>query len=223
MAQNALVLFSGGLDSAVSLYWVLSKGWKVNTIELEYYRRPAHERQACIDLRKRAGVSDDNAIVVPLPFIREVVDLSPGTFVNTELNQAPPGYIPTRNLVFYSLCAYYAEILGIRYIVGGHNRADAESFPDAGKNFFVHVNRLLELAMWSHSLLHTEILLPLIEYRKIEVLRLGYKLRIPFELTWSCYYDAGLPCGICLSCVERRDAFAEAGFPDPLFINGKME
>ena len=222
MTENALILLSGGLDSAVSLYWALSQSWNASTIELEYHQRPSRERSACFDLRKHAGISDAHAIVVPLDFVREVTDLPEGALVNTSLSQAPQGYIPSRNLVFYSLCSYYAEILGIRYIVGGHNRGDSESFPDAGRFFFRRLNQVLELAMWSYSQTHTEILLPLIEYGKAEVLRLGYSLGVPFELTWSCYHDAERPCGDCESCTERRDAFAEVGFPDPLMASGTI-
>lgn len=216
MVDKALILFSGGLDSAVSLYWAKAQGWEISTIEMEYYHRPVHERQACTALREHAGIGNARSISVPIDFIREASDLPGNVCLNASLDQAPQGYIPARNMVFYSICGYYAEILGARYIVGGHNQADSRSFPDAGGNFFEGLNQLLKSGLWSHAHIHTEIILPLIGAEKANVLRLGYSLGVPFEVTWSCYYDGDLPCRTCKSCVERKDAFAAAGLKDPL-------
>jgi 7-cyano-7-deazaguanine synthase len=215
-AECALVLLSGGIDSAVSFYWALSRGWDVRTIEFEYYQRPQRERAACRKLREWVGV--EAPIIVPLGFIREVVDLAEGELANDFLQQAPQGYIPSRNLIFYSLAAYHAEILGARYIIGGHNRSDSEDFPDAGANFFSRMNELLKASMWGHAKVRTEILLPLMTLGKAEVVRLGEKLKVPFELTWSCYHNAEDPCGACNSCSERMEAFLEAGVSDPLVV-----
>lgn len=212
--EDALVLLSGGIDSTVSLYWALAKGWRVRTIEFEYYQRPHRERTACRQLRERIGL--DKHIIVPLEFIREVSDLEENNPAAIFWKQAPQGYIPSRNLLFYAFAAYYAEILGARYIVGGHNRGDSADFPDAGKLFFDQMNELLKTSMWSHSRLDTQILLPLMGLEKAEVVRMGETLKVPFELTWSCYHDAEVPCGICDSCGERRDAFCDAGIGDPL-------
>jgi 7-cyano-7-deazaguanine synthase in queuosine biosynthesis len=120
--MRAIVLLSGGLDSAVSLHWAKSKGWRVFPIEFDYYDRPERERQACSDLCAQAGIR--GRIVVPVPFMREAVDIPDLELANPALRRAPEGYIPVRNLAFYSLAAYYAETLGARYIVGGHNRTD---------------------------------------------------------------------------------------------------
>ncbi len=216
-AERALVLLSGGLDSAVSLYWSLSRGWDVATIEFEYHLRPERESRACRELRERAGIRE--SVVVPLGFVREASDLPPERVLNSELRKSPEGYIPARNLLFYALAAHYAEPGGRRYIVGGHNRTDSVSFPDAGRDFFNHLNALLKLAVWSHSTTGTEIVLPLIEMDKTQVIRMGRDLQVPFELTWSCYFDGDAPCGTCESCVERREAFSAAGVEtsiDPL-------
>jgi 7-cyano-7-deazaguanine synthase len=205
--EKALVLLSGGLDSAVSLYWAQAEGWDLATIEFEYHLRPARERKSCSDLRRRTGV--ETHVSVPIPFIREGVDLPPEAIRNPFLLGAPEGYVPSRNLIFYSLCAYHAEILGARYIVGGHNRTDPESFPDAGRGFFERLNALLGLSVWSYASSPVEIVLPLLEMDKIGVLRLGQELGVPFDLTWSCYTDQDQPCGTCESCLERERAFAQ--------------
>jgi 7-cyano-7-deazaguanine synthase len=205
--MQAIVLLSGGLDSAVAMYWSKSQGWDVIPAEFEYHERPERERRACRDLRSQAGIRD--LITIPIPFLREISDISPPELNNPMLTRAPQGYIPLRNLIFYSLAAYHAEIRGARYIVGGHNRTDCESFPDAGEAFWEQLNRILGLAIWSHAAIHTEIVLPLLKLGKAEVIRLGYRLGVPFDLTWSCYYNADQPCGTCESCLERAQAFAE--------------
>ena len=207
--MRAIVLFSGGLDSAVALYWAQSRGLTVIPAEFEYHLRPERERRACRDLRLRAGITDQ--IMIPVPFLRESADIPARELNNPALASAPQGYIPLRNLIFYSLAAYHAEILGARYIIGGHNRTDCESFPDAGRAFWEQLNNLFKLAIWSHTDIRTEIVLPLIEMDKTEVIRLGARLGVPFELTWSCYFDAAHPCGSCESCLERDRAFAALG------------
>ncbi|MBZ5495252.1 MAG: 7-cyano-7-deazaguanine synthase [Acidobacteriia bacterium] len=207
--MRAIVLLSGGVDSAVALYWARSQNWDIFALEFEYYERPERERRSCRDLCTHAGIS--NRIVAPIQFIREISDIPAPELANPALARAPQGYIPLRNLIFYSLSGYHAEILGARHIVGGHNRTDCESFPDAGKPFWEQLNQIFKIAIWSHSEVQTEIILPLIDMGKAEVVRLGSELRVPFELTWSCYFNADCPCGACASCLERAEAFAAAG------------
>jgi len=206
---RAIVLLSGGLDSAVALHWARARGWECHTMEFEYHERPERERRACQDLCEQASITD--RIVTPIPFIREVADIPGRELANPALTRAPQGYIPLRNLIFYALSGYHAEILGARHIVGGHNRTDCERFPDAGKAFWDQLNRILTIAIWSHGEIGTRIVLPFIDMGKAEVIRLGRQLGVPFELTWSCYFDAARPCGACESCIEREAAFAAAG------------
>ncbi len=207
--MQTIVLLSGGIDSAVALYWARSRGWEINSLEFEYHERPNQERKACRALCARADIQ--NQIVVPLPFIREAADIPQSERLNPLLQNTPPGYIPLRNLIFYSLAGYHAEILGARYIIGGHNRSDYANFPDAGKGFWDQLNQILKTAIWSYAEIQTEICLPLIGMWKDEVVGLGAELQVPLELTWSCYFDGDRPCGSCPSCVERAEAFSAAG------------
>ncbi len=207
--MQAIVLLSGGLDSAVAMYWAKAQGWTVTPAEFDYHERPERERRACRDLRSHAGITD--IITISVPFLREISDVPAQELNNPMLARAPQGYIPLRNLIFYALAAYYAEIRGARYIVGGHNRTDCESFPDAGRAFWEQLNRIFGLAIWSHSAIRTEIVLPLLTLEKAEVIQLGARLGVPFDLTWSCYYNTDKPCGTCESCLERAEAFAAAG------------
>lgn len=213
--MRAIVLLSGGLDSAAALFWARAQGWEVLAIEFDYYLRPEREKKACNELLAHAGIRE--TISVPLPFLREIADLPEGTLKNQALCRAPEGYIPLRNLIFYALAAGYAEILGAGCLVGGHNRTDCERFPDAGKPFWQALGRILQQSMWSYPDLKLQVILPLIDLDKAGVIRLARTLGVPFDLTWSCYFDAEAPCGACASCRERAAAFAAA---DQVTVSG---
>jgi 7-cyano-7-deazaguanine synthase len=212
--ERAIVLLSGGVDSAVSLWWARKQGWDVWPLTFDYFGRPKRERTAIEALVKEAGVRPVRT--VPLPFLKEVDDLRAGGLANPVLEASPEGYIPARNLIFYSLAAYFAELDGIGYLVGGHNGIDPESFPDASPKFFDFLNNVLRLSLWSFDRSPVQVLVPLSGKSKEDVLRMGQELGVPFGLTWSCYWDRDTPCGTCVSCRERRDAFAAIGVPDPL-------
>ncbi len=212
--DRAIVLLSGGIDSAVALWWAKSQGWDVRPLTFDYFGRPKREHAAIRALVGRATVGPVRS--VRLPFLKEVDDLRPSGFENAALNESPEGYIPARNLIFYSLAAYYAELDGTRYLVGGHNGTDPESFPDASPRFFEHLNGLLGMSLWSYKRSPAEVVLPLAGKPKEDVLRLGRRLGVPFELTWSCYWDQDTHCGTCVSCTERRGAFAAVGLEDPV-------
>jgi len=212
--DRAIVLLSGGVDSAVTLWWARSQGWDIQPLTFDYFGRPKREHGAITALVKRAGVRPIRTVDVP--FLKEVDDLRPSGFDNAALNESPEGYIPARNLIFYSLAAYFGELDGTRYLVGGHNGTDPESFPDASPKFFDHLNHVFGMSLWSYKQSPIEVLVPLGGKSKEEVLRMGRRLGVPFEFTWSCYWDQDVHCGTCVSCTERREAFAAIGIEDPV-------
>ncbi len=216
--DRAIVLLSGGVDSAVTLWWTKAQAWDVHPLTFDYFGRPQREHTAIQALVKAAGVRPVRSI--PLPFLKEVDDLRSAGLANPVLEASPEGYIPARNLIFYSLAAYFAELEGIRYLVGGHNGIDPESFPDASPRFFDHLNDVFRLSLWSFERSPVEVRVPLSGKSKEDVLRLGQSLGVPFELTWSCYWDRDTPCGTCVSCQERREAFAAIGLRDPAPYEG---
>jgi 7-cyano-7-deazaguanine synthase len=149
----------------------------------------------------------------------------------------PEGYIPARNMVFYASAAYYAEVYGAGCIVGGHLETDCIGFPDASAGFFSAVERLISLArpvMVSQEGKNVSragdgqvadsggsgdavrLLLPFLRSGKSDVLRLGFELKVPLELTWTCYLDGKIQCGSCAACLERKQAFESIGLLDPI-------
>lgn len=211
--SRALVLVSGGIDSAVSLWWVKQRGWAPFALTVNYYERPLREQEATRVLCDRAGV---RLIELSMPFLKGVGDLQGEELQNEALREAPVIYIPARNLIFYSLAGHFAETLGIPRIVGGHIGSDAEHFPDASRDFFHGLNRLFQRGIRTFGNASIEILLPLLDLKKEEVLRLGLELQVPLEATWSCYWDRPEPCGRCPACLQRKGAFERIGRLDPL-------
>src|SRR3990170_6741796 len=184
---KALVLLSGGIDSAVCLWWVRHRGWLPVALTVDYHARPSAEVRAVRDLLSAAKVPE--LITVPLPFLKDIDDLRKEGLRNPILSDAPDPYIPARNLIFYALAGYYAETLGAALIVGGHNGIDPETFPDSSPDFFTHVNSLYRLGLWSYPKAQVSIKLPLAGKPKEEVVAMGRALGVPFEKTWSCYFD----------------------------------
>ncbi len=212
--DRAIVLLSGGIDSAVTLWWTKAKGWDVRPLTFDYFGRPKREHDAIRRLTSGAGVGSVRRI--DLPFLKEVDDLRKEGFANPILLDSPEGYVPGRNLIFYSLAGYFAELDAVRYIVGGHNGIDPESFPDASPKFFNFLNRMFHLSLWSYEKSPVQILVPLNGKSKEEVVRMGLAMNVPFDVTWSCYWDRDVHCGTCVSCRERREAFAKVGVEDPV-------
>jgi 7-cyano-7-deazaguanine synthase len=207
----AVVMVSGGIDSTVALYWAKSEGLDVMPLSIEFDGRPRRELQAVGGIVERAGVRPLTRI--SLPFVRQAHDL-PAYRLTTK--PVPYGYIPLRNLMFYTLAAYHADAHGARYVLGGHLKEDAMEFPDASLPYFAAMNALISRSTdgWSQGGA-PEVVLPLSGFSKTEVVQLGTRLGAPFELTWSCWVDGEVPCGACVSCKDRKEAFEKAGSGDP--------
>ena len=209
--EHVIVLLSGGLDSAVALYWALNKGYKVETITFDYFLRSRKEIQSCKRVAAFACVKNTQ---INLDFLKEIDDLKEKNR-NPQLKQAPSTYIPVRNVILYGIAASIAEVIDAKYVVGGHNKNDTRSFPDSSQKFFDLFNRTTSLGKISKNRTG-KVLLPLGNLDKSEVIKLGKKLGVPFEITWSCYKSKSRPCRKCSACRLRAESFSSAGIEDPL-------
>ena len=197
-SKYALCLLSGGMDSAVALWWALEKGYEVTIVEFDYKGRPKKEKEFVSLLAAESQAK--KPISINFPFL----------YNETLLN----GFIPGRNLLYFSTSATIAESLGISNLIGGQLATDKDEFSDASGHFFSNMEDLINKGK-GKSFPRIKIFLPLIKLNKIESLKLAKKLRCPLEFTWSCFYDLESPCGKCKSCIERTKAFEYAESTDP--------
>ena len=208
---RAVVMLSGGVDSTVALWWARARGLHPLPVSVEFGGRPRRELTAVERVVEASGAGP--LTHMPLPFVHLAGELPA---YQGAARPVPYGYIPMRNLLFYTLAAYHADGHGARYIVGGQLKEDAMDFPDASATYFGQVNDLLKRSTngWSKAG-PPEVVLPLAGMTKVEVVLMGARLNVPFELTWSCWFDGDSPCGTCVSCKDRAEAFQKAGVTDP--------
>jgi 7-cyano-7-deazaguanine synthase len=215
-SDKALVMLSGGLDSATCLYWAKEKFSEISAITFNYFGRLVQEKRAAARLVKAAGIKD--LIEVDLPFVKEAGDFYMGRLKNPDSNAVQSSYVPVRNMIFYSITAHYAEYFGAKWIIGGHNLHDAEFFKDASKSYIDRLNRLFKEGCLLCGDQAYQILLPLAEMNRKQIIRLAIKLNAPLELTWSCHREGSVHCGNCYACRQRVEAFDILGLKDPAFF-----
>lgn len=219
MGRKAIVLFSGGLDSTTCLYWALSKGYTCETLTVGYGQKHEREVRAARTIAEKLGVKQ-HLITLDLPW------LSSSSLVNkeeaipehklTEITNGkiPSTYVPGRNLMFLSVAASLLDAVGADAIVAGPNAIDFSGYPDCTPQFFKAASQAINLGTEHGVTQGVEVLAPLMDLSKTEIVKLGVQLGVPFELTWSCYAGGEKPCGCCDSCKLRARGFAEAGVKD---------
>jgi len=203
--SHTLVMLSGGIDSAVTLAWAHRQQDQLLALSFQYFLRPFRERLAVFRLLQRYPA---RLIEIPLPFLKEVADFDQK--IGTDF---PEGYISNRNMIFYSIAAHYAELHGCDRIAGGHTIEDQEAFSDASAEFFDRLQTLMNQALLKGKI---RIEMPLGKMTKLQVMQRAREWNVPFECTWSCYWDGMHPCGTCVSCMERAEAFRQLEVSDPL-------
>ena len=216
---SAVVLLSGGLDSATALAIARSQGFECYALSVEYGQRHSAELDAARRVAAAAGVRDHRVMHVDLAGIGGsaltdktiAVPESPTTGI-------PVTYVPARNTIMLSLALGWAEVLGAGDIFIGVNAVDFSGYPDCRPEFIAAFARLAELATKAGVEGQPyQIQAPLISLSKAEIIREGVRLGVDYGLTVSCYQaDAdGRACGLCDSCRLRRAGFEAAGVPDP--------
>jgi len=219
----AVVLLSGGMDSAVLLHTVAADGrhGPLHALSFEYGQRHGRELACARWQAKAAGAATHR--VIDASFLGDLLRgattlMSGGPEVpdlddveSADLDQ-PSTYVPNRNMMFLSLAAAYAEAHGIRDVFYGAHAQDEYGYWDCTAEFVAQINRVLELNRRQSVTVHA----PFIHLGKKDLVRRGLKLGVDFAHTWSCYRGGERACGRCPTCVERLNAFRTAGVPDPL-------
>lgn len=217
--KKAIVLFSGGLDSTTCLYWALDKGYECEALTVSYGQRHDREVLAAQMITRNLGVKH-HLITLNLPWLSccSLVDknqkLPDVALEDIPKEGIPSTYVPGRNLMFLSIAGSLLDAVEADAIIAGPNAVDFSGYPDCTPAFFKAAGEALNRGTKRGVREGIEVLAPLMDLSKTDIVRLGAKLKVPFELTWSCYAGGKKPCGHCDSCKLRAKGFAEAGVHD---------
>jgi 7-cyano-7-deazaguanine synthase len=218
--KKVIVLLSGGLDSATTLYYAKSQGFSVHALIFDYGQRHGKEIKCAVAVAKAARCPFE-VVKISLPWKGSALldkKIKVPHRRKLDAKDIPVTYVPARNIIFLSFAASYAEALGAEKIFIGANAIDYSGYPDCRPDFFAAYSKVLEKGLKTGvegKKIRVET--PLIRKTKTQIIRLGIQLQVPYELTWSCYEGGRRPCGSCDSCRLRDKGFSELNIQDPLF------
>jgi 7-cyano-7-deazaguanine synthase len=222
--RPAVILLSGGLDSATAAAIARQEGFQLYALSVDYGQRHRFELQAARRVARALGVRRHVLVAVDLgqfggSALTAQIDVPKDRDPRQMADGIPVTYVPARNTVFLSLALAYAEVVGAADIFLGVNAIDYSGYPDCRPEYIAAFARLANLATKAgvegrlHFALHT----PLVEWTKAQIIRRGRELGVDYSLTHSCYDPdaSGAACGRCDACQLRLKGFAEAGLTDP--------
>ncbi|BCN93598.1 7-cyano-7-deazaguanine synthase [Thiomicrorhabdus immobilis] len=219
--QKAVVLLSGGLDSATVLAIATAQGYECHTMSFDYGQRHRAELDAAEKLAVQLGAKTHRVMNMDMRAIggSALTDSSIDVPVGgVEENEIPITYVPARNTVFLSYALGLAEVLQADHVFIGVNAVDYSGYPDCRPEYIAAFEVLANLATKAGVEGHKmHIQTPLIDLSKAEIIQQGIKNGVDYSLTVSCYQadELGRACGVCDSCRLRKQGFSDAGVPDP--------
>jgi 7-cyano-7-deazaguanine synthase len=213
--MKTLVLLSGGMDSVTALHWAKQEHEVVGAVSFDYGAKHNHREVALAEWQ--CGHLDVWHDIVPLPFVNELFtsdllksggEIPEGHYEEESMKRT---VVPFRNGIMLAIACGIAESRGAAALVIAAHAGDHAIYPDC-REPFMHA---MAEAMREGTYASIELLRPFIHLDKAAIARLGHGLGVDFEKTWSCYKGGTIHCGKCGTCVERREAFIEAGIADP--------
>ncbi len=223
LSKKAVVLLSGGIDSATTLAIAKDSGYKVYAISFRYGQRHHFEIDAAEKIARRMDVKKHLIMDIDLSSfggsaLTDDIPVPKREKIESIGKDIPVTYVPARNIIFLSLALGWAEVLGTTDIFIGVNAIDYSGYPDCRCEFIKAFEKAINLGTKSgvedeKIKIHT----PLISLTKAEIIKKGLKLGVDYSLTHSCYDpdEKGHACGKCDSCLLRKKGFEEAGVEDP--------
>ncbi len=217
--KRAVVLLSGGLDSATTLAIAKGQGFECHALSLSYGQRHSAELLAAERVASSIGVEEHRIIPIALDVFGGSALTDMSIAVPEQMGTGiPVTYVPARNTIFLSLALGWAEVLGVRDIFIGVNAVDYSGYPDCRPEFLQAYETMANLATKAGvEGASIKIHAPLVHLTKAEIIRQGIGLGVDYAATISCYQAAsdGRACGVCDSCRLRAQGFKDAGVPDP--------
>ena len=220
--MKAVVLLSGGMDSAVCAALGVTEGYVLYVLHVDYRQKTSKKELACAKMLAGYYKAEDFK-VISLDFLKEIGGSAltdDGIDVPTEeIKGVPPSYVPFRNSILLSLATAWAEVIGADAILYGANFIDFSGYPDCRPEYFKAFQNVINAGTKDE----TSILLktPLSAMSKAEIVQKGLELKVPFEMTWSCYKENEKACGVCNSCRLRLRGFTENGVEAPIKYRDK--
>ena len=224
-AKCAVVLLSGGLDSAVVLAHALHTGHTCHTLAFDYGQRHRSELEASALVSGALGAATHRVFPLDLRMmggsaLTDAIEVPKDRDDHTIASGIPITYVPARNLIFLSIAMGFAEVLGARSVHIGVNALDYSGYPDCRPEFidaFARTATLATKAGVENAAHPMRVVTPLLDMTKAQIITLGTELGVDLSMTHSCYDpdDQGRACGRCDSCALRARGFQNAGVPDP--------
>ncbi|MBS2210830.1 7-cyano-7-deazaguanine synthase QueC [Carboxylicivirga mesophila] len=217
--KKAVILLSGGLDSAVALYLAKQQGFELYALSFDYGQRHNRELEAAKAIAEKAGAKEHQVVSLKLDkwggssLTDSAMEVEDGDVDRADI---PVTYVPARNMVFLSVAASLAEAIEAQDIFIGVSQVDYSGYVDCRQEFIESMEKTINLGtvMGAEQNRPIKIHAPFVNKTKAEEIQLGAELGVDFGLTWSCYRGGEKPCGTCDSCLLRAKAFAEAGVTD---------
>ncbi|GCL36975.1 exsB protein [Sphaerospermopsis reniformis] len=221
--MKAVILLSGGLDSSTVLYQARADGCECYAISFDYQQRHRRELQSAMFVAQSVGVVQHQIVNFDLrlwggsALTDEAIALPQARSLDEMSQSIPVTYVPARNTIFLSFALGYAETIGAQRVYIGVNALDYSGYPDCRPDYIQAMQEVFRLGTkQGREGQPIDIIAPLINLKKTEIIQLGNQLDVPWELTWSCYAGGDQACGVCDSCRLRLAAFAQLGLKDPV-------
>ena len=217
--RTAVVLGSGGLDSATVLAMAVREGWRCHALSVDYGQRHRSELEAAAAVAASLGAAEHRVVRVDLAGFGGSALTDRAIAVPTAPSGGiPVTYVPARNTILLSLALAWAEVLEADALFTGANAVDYSGYPDCRPEYLAAFEAMANLAtrraVEGHPI---AVRSPIVSFSKADIVRRGRELGVDFSLTVSCYDadERGRACGRCDACRLRREGFATAGVPDP--------
>ncbi len=218
--NKAIVLLSGGMDSLVCAGEAFAGNNQVSFLHLNYGQKTSsRERRSFDDIARFYQVQEKDRKIIDMTFLKQIggssltddkIDVK--TYQG-ESNLIPDSYVPFRNSIILSLAVSWAEAVGATKLYIGANHEDSPGYPDCRPAYYEAFNKVIKEGTKAGNI---EIITPVINLKKKDIVNRGMKLGVPFNLSWSCYKNSDKACGICDSCALRLRGFREAEVQDPI-------
>ncbi|HVX61149.1 MAG TPA: 7-cyano-7-deazaguanine synthase QueC [Pirellulales bacterium] len=225
MSKPAVVLLSGGLDSATTAAIARQQGYELYALSVDYGQRHRFELEASRRVAQALGVKRHQVVKVELgqfaaSALTSSLPVPKGRSAEAMSEGIPVTYVPARNTVFLSLALALAEASGAADLFIGVNAVDYSGYPDCRPEYIAAFQQMANLATKAgvEGTLKFTVHTPMVNWTKAEIIRRGTELGVDYSLTHTCYDPdaSGRPCGRCDACLLRLKGFAEAGLTDPL-------